>query len=92
MEDCILFSTTLYDNPLLFMQDLLLSTGKAEKMTGVRVKAPEAHAMPADLRNSHLTRAYIHLDRIAHNMSLLQTLVGKRPLWPVISDQHISTD
>ena len=92
MKDCILFSTNLYDNPLLFIQDLLLSTGKAEKMTGVRGKAPEAHAMPADLRNSHLTRAYIHLYRIAHNMSLLQTLVGKRPLWPVISDRHISTD
>lgn len=40
--------------------------------------------MSADLKNSHLTRAYIHLDRITHNISLLQALVGESPLWPAI--------
>jgi alanine racemase len=53
-------------------------------MTIVRGKAPEAHTMSADLRNNHLTRVYIHLDRITHNMNLLQALVGDRPLWPAI--------
>ncbi len=33
---------------------------------------------------SHLTRALIHLDRLAHNLRLLQELVGDRPLWPAI--------
>jgi len=33
---------------------------------------------------SHLTRAYIHLDRLTHNLRLLQRLAGDRPLWPVI--------
>ena len=33
---------------------------------------------------THLTRAYIHLDRLAHNMRLLQSLAGSRPLWPAI--------
>ncbi|NIM73324.1 MAG: alanine racemase [Gammaproteobacteria bacterium] len=35
-------------------------------------------------RTSHLTRAYINLDNLAHNMRLLQEHVGKRPLWPAI--------
>lgn len=33
---------------------------------------------------SHLTRAYIHLDRLSHNLRLLQGLVGGRPMWPAI--------
>jgi alanine racemase len=33
---------------------------------------------------NHLTKAYIHLDHLSHNMHLLQGLVGKRPLWPAI--------
>jgi len=33
---------------------------------------------------SHLSRATIHLDRLDHNMRLLQELVGERPLWPAI--------
>ena len=33
---------------------------------------------------THLTRAYIHLDRLTHNVRLLQELVGRRPLWPAI--------
>ena len=33
---------------------------------------------------AHLTRAYIHLDRLTHNIKLLQELVGDRPLWPAI--------
>lgn len=35
-------------------------------------------------RTSHLTRAYINLGHLAHNMRLLQDHVGKRPLWPAI--------
>jgi alanine racemase len=35
-------------------------------------------------RASRLTRAYIHLDRLTHNVRLLQELVGGRALWPVI--------
>jgi alanine racemase len=33
---------------------------------------------------SPLTRAYIHLNRLRHNLGLLQELVGQRPLWPAI--------
>lgn len=32
----------------------------------------------------HLTQAFIHLDNLTHNMSLLQEHVGDRPLWPAI--------
>lgn len=31
-----------------------------------------------------LTRVYIHMDRLAHNMRVLQETVGARPLWPCI--------
>jgi len=31
-----------------------------------------------------LTRAFIHLDRLTHNVRLLQNAVGHRSLWPVI--------
>jgi alanine racemase len=43
---------------------------------------PEAENL--DYRTSHLTQAFINLDHLAHNMRLLQELVGCRPLWPVI--------
>ena len=33
---------------------------------------------------THLTKAYIHLDNLRHNMKILQELVGKRPMWPAI--------
>jgi len=33
---------------------------------------------------SRLTRAFIHLDRLTHNLRLLQQQVGERALWPVI--------
>lgn len=33
---------------------------------------------------SHLTQAVIHLDRLTHNLRLLQGLAGGRPLWPAI--------
>ncbi len=33
---------------------------------------------------SRLTRVFIHLDRLTHNVRLLQELVGTRALWPVI--------
>ena len=32
----------------------------------------------------HLTRVVINLDHMAHNLGLLQELVGNRPLWPAI--------
>ncbi len=38
--------------------------------------------MLSDVR--HLTRACIHLDRLTHNLQLLQELAGDRPLWPAI--------
>jgi len=33
---------------------------------------------------THLTRVHIHLDRMTHNLRLLQELVGKQPMWPAI--------
>jgi len=38
--------------------------------------------MPPQAR--HLTRACIHLDRLDHNLQLLQELAGERPMWPAI--------
>ncbi len=38
----------------------------------------------ADLDTARLTKAVIHLDRITHNLSLLQRQVGTVALWPVI--------
>jgi alanine racemase len=32
----------------------------------------------------HLTRACIHLDRLDHNLQLLQALAGDRPMWPAV--------
>lgn len=32
----------------------------------------------------HPTRALIHLDRLTHNVRLLQELAGPRPMWPAI--------
>ncbi len=37
-----------------------------------------------DDRTSHLTQALINLDHVTHNLQLLQTQVGGRPLWPAI--------
>ena len=38
----------------------------------------------ADASASRLTRAFIHLDRLTHNLRLLHELVGDRELWPAI--------
>jgi len=38
----------------------------------------------ADLYTSRLTKVFLHLDRLSHNMHLLQQQVGARPLWPCI--------
>jgi alanine racemase len=46
---------------------------------GARTEKPES---PASAR--HLTTAVIHLDRLAHNLRILQQAVGHRPLWPCI--------
>lgn len=35
-------------------------------------------------QTGNLTKAYIHLDRLTHNLGLLQALVGARPMWPAI--------
>jgi alanine racemase len=35
-------------------------------------------------RVRHLTKAFIHLDHLTHNLRLLQTQVGSVPLWPVL--------
>jgi alanine racemase len=32
----------------------------------------------------NLTQAFIHTDRLTHNLGVLQRLVGNRPLWPAI--------
>jgi len=40
--------------------------------------------MDSHYGSSHLTQAIIHLDRLSHNMRLLQRQVGDRPLWPAI--------
>jgi alanine racemase len=36
------------------------------------------------LREGHLTKVFINLDNLTHNMALFQELAGKCPLWPVI--------
>lgn len=33
---------------------------------------------------NNLTKAYINLNNLQHNMELLQSMVGRRPLWPAI--------
>ena len=35
-------------------------------------------------RARHLTQAFIHLDRLSHNLSLLQAQAGKASIWPVL--------
>ena len=41
--------------------------------------------MPSvDLDTSRLTKVFLHLDRLSHNMHLLQQQVGQTPLWPCI--------
>jgi len=32
----------------------------------------------------HLSRAYINLDHLTHNLRLLQEMTGQRPMWPAI--------
>ncbi|UCH08320.1 MAG: alanine racemase [Deltaproteobacteria bacterium] len=36
------------------------------------------------LREGHLTKIFINLDNLTHNMALLQELAVECPLWPVI--------
>jgi len=40
--------------------------------------------LDVDYTGRHLTRAYIHLDNLTHNMKLLQELAGESHLWPAI--------
>jgi alanine racemase len=35
-------------------------------------------------RAKHLSRAYINLDHLTHNLGLLQEMAGERPMWPAI--------
>jgi alanine racemase len=37
-----------------------------------------------DPRARHLTKAFIHLDHLSHNLRLLQAEVGKASIWPVL--------
>ena len=37
-----------------------------------------------DLRGGHLTKVFINLDNLTHNISLLQELAGGCTLWPAI--------
>jgi alanine racemase len=37
-----------------------------------------------DDRPRHLTHVTINLEHVTHNLQVLQTLVGRRPLWPAI--------
>jgi len=37
-----------------------------------------------DPRTSRLTKVFIHLDRLTHNLRLLQEQVGGRAVWPVV--------
>ena len=37
-----------------------------------------------ELCKDNLTQAFIHTDRLTHNLSVLQRLVGNCPLWPAI--------
>lgn len=36
------------------------------------------------IKACRLTRAYLHLDRLTHNLQVLQAQIGSIPLWPVI--------
>ena len=40
--------------------------------------------LSVDLCTNRLTKVFLHLDRLSHNMHLLQQQVGVRPLWPCI--------
>ncbi len=40
--------------------------------------------MNLNYRTGLLTRAFINLDHLTHNMNLLKELAGNRPLWPAI--------
>ncbi len=37
-----------------------------------------------DAATRHPTQAIIHLDRLTHNLAVLQGIVGRRPLWPAV--------
>ncbi len=55
---------------------------------GERVGAPHESTFAAvglmPVTVTHPTKAVIHLDRLSHNVELLQGLVGSRPMWPAI--------
>jgi alanine racemase len=46
----------------------------------------------SDAYASHPTRAWIHLDRLTHNVRLLQELAGGVPLWPAIKSNAYGHD
>lgn len=55
------------------------SPSTAPEAPGARAGKAES---PAHAR--HLTTVVIHLDRLTHNLRILQQAVGHRPLWPCI--------
>jgi alanine racemase len=66
---CGMGSRLAISTPLRARRPTLLSAREAEHL---------------DCHTSHATGAFIRLDHLAHNMRLLQELVGDRPLWPAI--------
>jgi len=55
------------------------SPNTAPQAPGARAGTPVSAAMAG-----HPTTAVIHLDRLAHNLRILQEAVGPRLLWPCI--------
>ena len=48
------------------------------------MKASTEALSPVKLREGHLTKVFINLDNLTHNMALLQELAGRCSLWPAI--------
>jgi len=47
-------------------------------------RASKKALSPVNTREGHLTKVFINLDNLTHNMALLQELVGECRLWPAI--------
>lgn len=61
-----------------------MAGGSGPAGPGAAIAAPGAGRVPEDAHSWRLTRAFVHLDRLTHNVRLLQEVAGERPLWPVI--------
>jgi len=77
--------------------DALMLRRALHERRNARSTAPSAHPEPVEggaepgrppaASARRLTRAFIHLDRLTHNVRLLQELVGARQLWPVVKGE-----